>query len=88
MNNKVIDILKEKPLIIPQVLFKNDKKLDISEEELIVLIYIINLGNTIVYNPGIFVEDLDLDKYKVMEIITSLTEKNIIDIKVEKNEKN
>lgn len=88
MNNKVIDILKEKPLVIPKILFKKYKKLNISEEELVILIYIINLGNNIVYNPTIFVEDLNLDKYKVMEIITSLTEKNIIDIKVEKNEKN
>lgn len=87
MNDKIINILKEKPIIIPQILFKNYKKLNISEEELIILIYIINLGNAIVYNPSIFVENLGVDKYKVMEIITSLTEKNIIDIKVEKNEK-
>ena len=88
MNNKIIEILKEKPIVIPQILFKNYKKLNISEEELIILIYIIHLGNTIVYNPSIFAEDLNIDKYKVMEILTNLTEKNIIDIKVEKNEKN
>ncbi len=87
MNNKVINILKEKPIIIPKILFKNYKKLNITEEELIVLIYIINLGNVIVYNPSIFIKDLNMDKYKVMEILNSLTEKNIIDIKVEKNEK-
>ena len=31
MNNKVIDILKEKPIIIPKVLFKNYKKLNITK---------------------------------------------------------
>ncbi len=87
MNNKVINILKEKPIIIPKILFKNYKNLNISEEELVILIYMINLGDIIVYNPSIFVKDLNMDKYKVMEILNNLTEKNIIDIKVEKNEK-
>ena len=87
MNTKVIDILKEKPLIIPKMLFKSYKKLNITEEELVILIYIINLGNTIVYNPSIFAEELNIDKYKVMELLTNLTEKNIINIKVEKKDK-
>lgn len=87
MNNKVIDILKEKPIVIPKILFTNYKKLNITEEELIILIYILNLGEKIVYNPEIFVRDLDLDKYKAMQLLNNLFEKNIINIKVEKNEK-
>ena len=87
MNNKVIDILKEKPIVIPKILFTNYKKLNITEEELIILIYILNLGEKIVYNPEIFVHDLNLDKYKVMQLLNNLFEKNIINIKVEKNEK-
>lgn len=87
MNNKVIDILKEKPIVIPKILFTNYKKLNITEEELIILIYIVNLGEKIVYNPEIFVHNLDLDKYKVMQLLNNLFEKNIINIKVEKNEK-
>lgn len=87
MNSKVINILKEKPIIIPKVLFKNYKKLNITEEELIVLIYIVNLGDRIVYNPSIITNDLDIDKYKVMQLLNNLSEKNLITIKVEKNEK-
>lgn len=87
MNNKVIDILKEKPIVIPKILFTNYKKLNITEEELIILIYILNLGEKIVYNPEIFVHNLDLDKYKAMQLLNNLFEKNIINIKVEKNEK-
>lgn len=85
METKVINILKEKPIVIPLILFKNYKKLNIQEDELIILIYIIYLGNRIIYDPSIFTKDLSIDKYKVMELLTSLTEKNIIDIKVEKN---
>ena len=87
MNTKIINILKEKPIVIPKLLFKNYKKLNLTEEELIILIYIINLGNSIVYNPSIFKEELDIDKYKAMELITNLTDKSIIEIRVEKNKK-
>lgn len=87
MNNQVINILKEKPLIIPKVLFKNYKKLNITEEELIILIYIINIGDKIIYDPGSLTNDLDMDKYKVMQILNNLAEKNIITIKIENNDK-
>ena len=85
MNELVIDILKEKPLIIPQQLFNNYKKLNITEEELVILIILINEGNKTVYNPTLITDRIGMDKYKVMQIINDLTEKQIIDIKVENN---
>ena len=87
MNSKIIELLKDPPIVIPKKLFINYKKLNITEEELIILIYIINLGEKILYNPEIFVKDLSLDKYKVMQILNNLFEKNLINIKVEKNKK-
>lgn len=87
MNEKVINILKEKPITIPRILLTNYKKLNITEEELIILIYIIDLGDKIVYNPQIFTNILNIDKYKVMQLLNNLTDKNIINIKIEKNEK-
>ena len=86
MNNNVIDMLKERPIVIPKILFKNYKKLNITEEELIILIDIINLGDKIVYDPNIFINDLDMDKYKVMQNLNNLSEKNLITIKVSKND--
>ncbi len=85
MNTKIIELLKEKPIVIPKELFLNYKKLNVTEEELIILIYIINLGDKIIYNPEIFVENLSFDKYKVMDILTNLSSKKLINIKVEKN---
>ena len=87
MNNKVLDILKEHPIFIPKILFTNYKKLNITEEELVILIYILNLGNKIVYDLQIFTKDLNVDKYKAMQLLTNLSDKNFINIKVEKNEK-
>ena len=44
MNEVVINILKESPLTIPKILLRTYKKLNISEEELLVLICLINKG--------------------------------------------
>ena len=87
MNSKIIELLKEKPFIIPKKLLVNYKKLNITEEELVILIYIINLGEKIIYNPQVFVDNLSIDTYKVMDILNNLASKNIINIKIEKNDK-
>lgn len=85
MNEVVINTLKSKPITIPAVLFKYYKKLNITEEELILLICIMNTGDKIVYDPGLFTEQIGLDKYKAMQLITELTEKGIIEVKLENN---
>ena len=78
----------EKPITIPRMIFNNYKRLSITEEELIVLIFIIDFGGRIVYNPDIFVNELKMEKFKVMELLNSLYEKKIITISVEKNSNN
>lgn len=88
MDNKLIELLQEKPIIVPKIIFNKYKKLNITEEELILLIYMINMGNKVTYNPELFSKELDINKYKVMELINSLFEKQIINVIVEKNSLN
>lgn len=85
MNDKVIDFLRERPIVIPRLLFKNYRKLNITEEELVILIFIIDCGNKISYNPELFVRELGMEKYRAMQLINNLVEKNLIDIKLENN---
>jgi len=85
MNEVVISLLKESPLIIPKILFKYYKKLNITEEELLILIILINKGEKVVYNPNLFTEELDMDKYKAMQLLNDLDEKKIIKIELETN---
>ncbi len=85
MNEVVRNALKEKPIIIPKILFKNYKKLNLTEAELIILICLINQGDKIAYNPNMFTDEIGLDKYKAMQILNDLTEKNMLEIKVENN---
>lgn len=88
MDNKLLELLQEKPIVIPKIIFNKYKKLNITEEELILLIYMINIDSKVTYNPELFSKELDINKYKVMELINSLFEKQIINIVVEKNKYN
>ena len=88
MDNKLLELLQEKPIVVPKIIFNKYKKLNITEEELILLIYMINVGNKVTYNPELFSNELDINKYKAMELINSLFEKQIINIIVEKNQYN
>ena len=88
MDEKILNLMIERPVIIPRIIFNNYKRLNITEEELVILIFIIDLGNKISYNPDIFVKELNIEKFKVMELLNSLYEKKIINIIVEKNKFN
>lgn len=85
MSEKLINYLKEKPIIIPRVLLTNYSKLNITAEELIVLIYLMDKGNNIIYDINLFVKELSLTKRKVIELINNLVEKNILNITINKN---
>ena len=87
MENNVRKILMDRPLVIPRIIINNYKKLNITEEELIILIFIIDYGVDVEYNPSIFVQELNIDKYKVLELINSLKEKNILTILIKKENK-
>ena len=87
MENNVRKILMDRPLVIPRIIINNYKKLNITEEELIILVFIIDYGVDLEYNPSIFVQELNIDKYKVLELINSLKEKNILTILIKKENK-
>ena len=85
MNEVLLNYIKEKPIIIPKILLRNYKKINIKEEELIILICLIGIGDKVPYNPTIFEAELGMDKFKGMQILNDLAEKGIVNIKVENN---
>ena len=88
MSEKLINYLKEKPIIIPRVLLTNYSKLNIAAEELIILIYLMDKGNNMIYDINLFVKELSFTKRKVIELINNLVEKNILNITINKNSDN
>lgn len=86
-NEKMLDLIKKKPFLVPRIILNNYRKLNITEEELIFLICIINLNEQGAYDPNIFVKELNMDKFKVMEIVSNLCDKKIISLELCKNSK-
>ena len=80
MLGKLTDILKNEPFYVPNILFKNYRKLNITDSELIILIYLINADNT--FNPKQIAKDLNFKLDETMDLINSLIEKNIIKIDI------
>ena len=76
MTEKVTNLLKERDFLVPQILFLNYKKLNLTSDELVMLIYIIN--TSLIFNPKKISDDLKLSLPEVLEIISNLTSKDII----------
>lgn len=87
MNNKIIDLIKEKPLYMPKILLSNYKKLGITCEELIIIMVIMNYGDKVIYDPELFTKDINGNKHEVMKIINNLFDKNIFSLVMEKSNK-
>lgn len=85
MNDNVLSLLMDSPIVVPKILFNNYRKLNITEEELVIIMLIISLGNKIEYNPDIFVNELGMERHKVMQLIGNLISKNIMSLEIVKS---
>lgn len=83
MMDKVIHLLKENNMSVPRILMYNYKQLDLSEKEFIILIYIINEKN-LNFNPKEISENLNLSLPEILEVIDSLSTKDLIKIELKK----
>lgn len=81
--SQVIELLKSINYQISKELLFNYKRLNITDSEFIVIIYLINQSSNI-YNPKQISNDLKIDLNSVLEIINSLCEKNIMKIEMKK----
>lgn len=85
MEDNLINLLKDKPLVLPKIFLSNYRKLNITDSELIIIMILYNNGNKIVYNPEEFAKCINSSKHEVMKLINSLIEKNIISIVIDRN---
>ncbi len=83
MLEKITDIIKDRDLIVPKILFFNYKKIDITEEELILLIYLINTSSC--FNLKKMSLELNVNSKDLLKTINNLVEKDLLEIKVEKD---
>lgn len=85
--SKLISVFKQGHLVIPLFILQNYKKFDLKMDEFLFLMYLYNLGNSSIFNPGKFAEDLNMELTDVMGYIGTLTDKKLIRVEVVKNEK-
>lgn len=79
--------MKQKHIIIPLYMFNNYKKLKISLDEFIFLMYLSNQGDSLLFNPETICKDLGIDLKEVMNYISVLSEKHLLTVETIKNEK-
>lgn len=87
MDDKLISLLKDRPIVIPKVLFNNYRKLKITDSELIIIMLLMSMGDKVIYNPDEFAKEINANKHEIMNTINNLCDKNIISLDVEKIDK-
>lgn len=87
MNKKLIDIFKSGSIVIPIYLVQNYKQLKLEIDEFLFLMYLYGFGNNFIFNPKKIADELNISLADVMKNISSLTDKNFIEVKVLKNDK-
>jgi DNA replication protein len=85
MNNKIIDILKDKNYVVPYYLMKNYKYLNLDIDEFVLLIYLLDKDSNIECNYVNIAEELGINKKDVMIGIENLKSKGILEIKISEN---
>lgn len=86
-SSKLIEMYKDGNIIIPIYIFKNYKKLNIELNEFIFLMYLCSKGNKILFDPATFSQELNIDLEELMDIVSKLSDKNLLKVEVIKGEK-
>ena len=86
-NSNLIDMIKKGNIIIPLYLYQQYEKLNLELKDFIFLVYLYNQGEKIVFNPSKISDDLNLPIKEVMINIETLSNKNLINVEVVKNDK-
>lgn len=79
--DKIVNLLKTKDVNIPYLLLINYKKLNLTEQELIILIFLINSKE---YNPKMISDAMDIKLPLLLEMVSNLEEKGMLKIELKK----
>ena len=86
-SSKLIELFKTKNIVIPIYLLKSYKDFALELDEFIFLMYLYNLGDSILFDVEKFSEELGLNSKEILTYISNLTDKKLIDIKSIKRDK-
>ena len=84
---QLVSLLESKNIVVPLLFFKEYKKLNISLEEFMFLMYLKDKGNTFTFDPKSMSEELGISIKDILVLISSLTDKKLLMIDTYKNDK-
>ncbi len=87
MSKSLCKVFSEGNISIPIYFIKNYKKFNLGLDEFLFLMYLYNLGDNVLFNPGEFSDKLNVDLTEIMNYVGSLTDKGLIRVEVIKNDK-
>lgn len=87
MNKSLCKVFSEGNISIPIYFIKNYKKFNLELDEFLFLMYLYNLGDNVLFNPGEFSDKLNVNLTEIMNYVGSLTDKGLIRVEVIKNDK-
>lgn len=87
MNKSLCKVFSEGNISIPIYFIKNYKKFNLGLDEFLFLMYLYNLGDNVLFNPGEFSDKLNVNLTEIMNYVGSLTDKGLIRVDVIKNDK-
>lgn len=79
-SNNILTLIKKQDIIIPYILISNRKKLDINEKELLFLSFLMSNEDFIFFDINDFCNKLFYDINDIMDIISSLEEKKLLEM--------
>jgi len=84
-SDKLLEIIKGKSVTIPYSLFKKYKELSITEKELIFIAFVMETDK--LFDPETLSQNLNWNMTEILEVISSLSEKNYLNITVKTQDK-
>lgn len=83
---KLNEIIKGKKIVIPLYFLKMCYELDLTKEELLLLLYLYDMNDN-PFNPSKISSDLSCDMLKIMNDISNLSDKGLLSVTAKKNDK-
>ena len=86
-SSKLNSLFQYGNMVIPLFFFRNYRKWNLELNEFVFLMYLYHLGNKVLFDPGRYQEDLNLELTEIMGLVGTLTDKGFIRVEVIKNDK-
>lgn len=86
-SSKLIEIFKQGNMVIPLYFLQHYKDFKLELEEFIFLMYLYNLGDRFLFDPGKFSSELNIELMDAMNYVGILTDKHFMRVEVLKNDK-